>query len=119
MEFALRLNSIGHAFTAYHKFYCPQLRCSKVMFLHLSVILFTGECIPACIWADTSQADTSLGRHPLGRHPLSRHPLGRYPPGQTSPLSRHPSSQTPPLVPQQTATAADGTHPTGMHSCCS
>ena len=26
----------------------------------------------------------------------------------------HPSGQTPP---QQTATAADGTHPTGMHSC--
>ena len=35
------------------------------------------------------------GIHPLGRHT----PLGRHPP------------------PQQTATAADGTHPTGMHSC--
>ena len=28
---------------------------------------------------------------------------------------RHPPGQTPP--PQQTANAADGTHPTGMHSC--
>ena len=36
----------------------------------------------------------------IGRHP----PIGRY---------------TPPLAdtPRQTATAADGTHPTGMHSC--
>ena len=44
---------------------------------------------------------------------LSRHPsLGRHPPpllADTSPLGGHP--------PQQTATAADGTHPTGMHSC--
>ena len=41
------------------------------------------------------------GRHPLaGTHTPGRHPLaGRQPP------------------PQQTATAADGTHPTGMHSC--
>ena len=38
------------------------------------------------------------------------HPLGRQPPGQTPPLGRHP-------LPRQTATAANGTHPTGMHSC--
>ena len=36
-------------------------------------------------------------RHPLGRHPSPR--------------------QTPPPPPPVTATAADGTHPTGMHSC--
>ena len=43
------------------------------------------------------------------------------PPGQTS----HPRADTPPgqtpqtrqTPPQQMATAADGTHPTGMHSC--
>ena len=35
-------------------------------------------------------------------------PLGRHPPGQIHPPGRHP---------QQTATAADGKHPTGMHSC--
>ena len=35
---------------------------------------------------------------------------------QTSPPSRHPPrTDTPP--PSKTATAADGTHPTGMHSC--
>ena len=62
------------------------------MFLHLSVILFTGGgvCIPEMHW---------------GRHP---------PPGQT--ISQHALGQTPPS--RQTTTAADGTHPTGMHSCC-
>ena len=54
------------------------------MFLHLSVILFTGGCLPAP-WADTLPwAD------PPGRHTPGRHPLGRHPPGQTSPLGRHP-----------------------------
>ena len=57
-------------------FYRPQHSCSKVMFLHLSVI--------------------------------RRHPLGR----QTPPLAgRH-------LPHPGTATAADGTHLTGVHSCC-
>ena len=37
------------------------------------------------------------------------------PPGQTPPLDRHDPGQTPP--PLQTATAADSTPPTGMHSC--
>ena len=54
------------------------------MFLHLSVILFTGGCL--------------LGGYALGRHPPARQP----------PLGRHPSLA---------ATAAGGTHPTGMHSC--
>ena len=59
---------------------------AKVIFLHLSVILFTGEagCLPQCM----------LGYHiPWNRHPLgSRHPT----PEQTPPSrSRHPSEQTP------------------------
>ena len=33
-------------------------------------------------------------------------------------LVRHPPEQTSPTpTPQETATAADSTHPTGMHSC--
>ena len=60
------------------------------MFLHLSVIMSTGG---GAVWQTP---------HP-GRHPLCRH----QPPGQT-PLSRYPP---------ETATAADGMHPTGMHSC--
>ena len=55
------------------------------------------------------QADTTPGRRDTsrGRHPQAD-PLRQTPtPGQTSPLGRHP--------PPETATAADGTHPTGMH----
>ena len=48
----------------------------------------------------TGRVHTSpMGRHPWADTSLGRHPLGRPPP-------------------HQTATSADGTHPTGMHSCC-
>ena len=96
-----------------------------------------GVCLSAC-W-DT----TPWTRRPPG----SRHPLDQAPPEQTPPpRSRHPARSrhttwdqtpsrpsTPPsgsrhprtrhtpqdqaCTPQQTATVADGTHPTGMHSC--
>ena len=47
-----------------------------------------------------------------------RDPSGQTPPGQTPPLGRHPSLPSACWVtPPPTATAADGTHPTGMHSC--
>ena len=59
----------------------------------------TGGCLPKCM----------LGYTPLaGSRPWADTPL-QTPPGQT-PLPR----QTPS---QQMATAADGRHPTGMHSC--
>ena len=59
--------------------------CGKVMFLHLSVILFAGGwlplgpggvylwevCLPLGPWGVVY---TPPGRHPLGRHPLGRHP---------------------------------------------
>ena len=69
------------------------------MFLNLSVILFTGEggnVWQTPPWQTPTWADTPLGKHPLGQTPL----------GQTLPLG-----QT-----ADTATVADGTHPTGMHS---
>ena len=54
----------------------------KVMFLHLSVILFTvGR-------GYTPPMQTPSGRHPLGRHPLVDTPW-QTPPGQTPP-GRHP-----------------------------
>ena len=82
---------------------------AKVMFLHLSVSP-RGGGLPQCV----------LGYHPPGagthtprsRPSLgSRHtPLEQAPPPRACTLrSRHPS--------QQTAIVADGTHPTGMHSC--
>ena len=58
------------------------------------------------LWADIPRADTPLGRCPPPDRqalPWADTPLGRYPP-----LGRHPSEM---------ATAADGMHPTGMHSC--
>ena len=51
-------------------------------------------------------ASVHAGIHPRVDTPLGRHPPGRHPPWVDTP---------PPLG--QTATAADGTHPTGMHSC--
>ena len=68
------------------------------MILHLSLILSTGgSCILACTWADI----------PPGRHPRADTPQPDTP-GQTPHWAD---------TPGQTATAAGGTHPTGMHSC--
>ena len=86
-------------------------------YTYLSVILFTGG-LPQCM----------LGYQP----PRTRHsPEQTLPPEQTprsrpllGPGTPHPGPGTlPPPGPgtpprQQTATVGDGTHPTGMHSCC-
>ena len=80
----------------------------KVMFLHVSVILFTGGgcgcAIPACI-AGGIPACLAAGLEEGGSVPGGGRCLlggGRV--------------WIPPR--KQTATVADGTHPTGMHSCC-
>ena len=89
--------------------------CGKVLFLHLSVSHSVHRGVSAPVHAGIH---TPLGRHPSPRQtPLSRHPLpGRHPLLGRHPLGRHsPRADTPP--PQQTATAADATHPAGMHSC--
>ena len=67
------------------------------MFLHLSVILVTG------------------GRGCLADTPWQT-PLGQTPPGRHTTLGRHPPRADPPLTdtPQETATAADGMHATGI-----
>ena len=71
------------------------------------------------------------GRHPQQTHPwwvdtppgMQTHPTCRQtqPPqwqADTPPAGRHPPGQTAPeQTPPEMATAADGTHPTGMHSC--
>ena len=76
----------------------PQTKFAKVIFLHLSVILFTGG-VPASVHAGIPPpaADTSPGADPPG------------------PDTPPPGAETP-LPGAETATAADGTHPTGMHS---
>ena len=63
-----------------------------------------------CSWEQTPPppgADTPRSRHP---HPQSRKGPRREP--ELTP----PGADTPPL---DTVTAADGTHPTGIHSCLS
>ena len=74
-------------------------------------------------------ADTTQSRHspPEQTPPRADTPQSRHPPEQTPPHlgADTPPKQTPPRAdtpPEQTllpdmATAADGTHPTGMHSC--
>ena len=84
----------------------------KIIFLHLSVILFMGG--EGSTWAGTPPQ----GRYiPLGRYTPSP---SRYTPGRYTPLGRYtpPGQVHPPLqcmlgYGQQ----AGGTHPTGMHSC--
>ena len=71
---------------------------AKVMFLQACVCPHGGGGVCLSAYWDAPWEQTP---------PRSRHP----PWEQTSPRSRHP----PP--PGETATAADGTHPTGMHSC--
>ena len=91
------------------------------MFLHLSVILFTGGCPPQCMLGYTHPLDRQHPRevHTLprkhtpspGSTPPRKHPP-EAPPREAHPPRSTPSGSTPPMV-----TAADGTHPTGMHSC--
>ena len=97
------------------------------MLSHLSVILFTGGVSgrhpsKQTPWVDTP-TPTNLHKYPLGRH--HHHPAQTPPWVDTPPQT--PPRQTPwvntpgqtPDPPPETATAADGTHPTGMHSCYS
>ena len=81
-------------------YYHSQRSCGKVIFSQASVILSTWG---GCVW-QTPPARADTPRETL---------LGQTPPGQTPP-GRHLPGQTPPLP---AATAEDGTHPTGMHSC--
>ena len=111
MEFLLFSDSRPHV----RHFYRPQCSCGKVMFLHVSVTLSTGG---GCL------SHNPLGRHrPLvGIHPRRADtPIGRQtprlPPGRQThlpPAGKSPRQNPPP---PGTATAEDGTHPTGMHSC--
>ena len=83
-------------------FYRPQRSCGKVMFSQTSVILFTrgGVCV----------ADTP-----------GQTPPAQCMPGYTPPPSAcwdsHPPRPVHAGICPQPATAVDGTHPTGMHSC--
>ena len=67
----------GFSMGVYENCYHPQRSCGNVMFLHLSVILFTrGGGLPQPPVRHSPWADAPLGRHLPGRHPLARPPLG-------------------------------------------
>ena len=105
-------------------FYRAQRSCEGYVFT--PVCLSTGEvCLSACWDTNPPRAGTPLpGAGPLGTGtPQTRHPPG---PGTPLPGIRHPPRTrhlSGPGTPrdqaphQQTATVADGTHPTGMYSC--
>ena len=119
--------------------YRPQRSCGKGMFSQASAILFTGGVPGVSVGGggadtplpgQTPPGQTPQGQTPLpGTHPKAHTPRAHTPladtPGADIPRQTHhsetPLEQTPqahtPHSPQQTATAADGTHPTGMHSC--
>ena len=93
--------------------YRPQRSCEGYVFT--PVCLSTGGGGSASVHAGIPPPRT---RHPPGPDP----PRTRQPPGPDPPRTGHPPPGTSPppgagTPPQQMATIADGTHPTGMHSC--
>ena len=95
-----------------------KLSCGKVVFLHMSVILFTrGNVYPACI--GLGGVSGGVYTPPLGRHPLADTPLvtssslrHTHTPRQTP----HPWTPTPGRPPPHGHCGA-GKHPTGVLSC--
>ena len=84
--------------------------------------VFTPVCHSVHRWGVQAKAQGGLlgggcpGPGPVGGCP-GPGPVGGCPgPGPGGCVLQHALRQTPP-PPQQTATAADGTYPTGMHSC--
>ena len=84
-------------------YYRPQRSCEGYVFTPVCHSVHRGG-LPQCM----------LGYYPS---PQTRHPP---PTRQPCPGPGTPREQTPPRTrhpPRETATVADGTHPTGMHSC--
>ena len=77
-------------------YYRPQRSCGRIMFLHLSVILFTrGSQTP----------------------PPGQTPPGKTPPRQTPPPGRHPPGQTPPQADTSPRQTPPGQTPPGDDHC--
>ena len=68
----------------YFAYYRPQRSSGKVMFLHVSVILFGrgGGVCPLHAGIHPLGSDTPRADPPRTRHPLSRAPRTRHPPAQ-------------------------------------
>ena len=92
MMHVITIRSLRSVYIIPSRIFTVRNKVVKVMFLHLSVILSMGGgvCLSAC-WDTTPTPRPGL------------------------PWSTHPPTPSPSREP--TATFADGTHPTGMHSC--
>ena len=103
---------------AQFSFLLPSATKLRRLYFHRRLSVHRGD-LPQCMLAyqHPQGADTPRSRHPPGADtPRSRPPRSRHPPGADTPQEQtSPGADTPP--PGETATAADGTHPTGMHSC--
>ena len=118
---------------AYHgnlNFCGPQRSCGKIIFSQACVknSVHVGGCLPQCMlgYTHTPWADTTPGRHRPGQTPLPSAcwDTHTHPPLPSVCWDTHTPTQcmlgyTPCPVHAgiDMATAADGTHPTGMHSC--
>ena len=92
----------------------------KRIFLHLSVILFTGGgvCLSAC-W-DTTTTTTPGTMHPPTPQPCTPPGPCTHPPTPPSTMQTPPPTMQPPPDTEHAGRygqRAGGTHPTGMQSC--
>ena len=96
-------------------YYRPQTKFAKVMFLHLSVILFTGGV--------SRPTPRGGGVGPGGSRPTPKGGLGVWPGGVQAHTGGDVQAHTwggggvSQHAPQHMATAAGSTHPMGTHSC--
>ena len=101
--------------------YRAEQSCGKLIFSQACVknsVHVGVSAVNAC-WDTPPSTDTPQGRPPWAdtprRHPPGRHLPRQTPPGRHLPWADTPRADTPNPAPP-TATAADGTHPTGMFS---
>ena len=86
--------------------------------------MFSQACVKNSVHREEGVSQAALGQTPPAQCMLGYTPLGQTPPGQTPPGHTPPWEDTLPWADTPlpgrhppTATAAIGTHPTGMHSC--
>ena len=79
--------------------------------------MFSQACVKNSVHGGSVYPTMHWGRNPPGRYP--RIHWGRHPPSADTPWQADTRTDTnsPSSPPPPTATAADGTHPTAMHSC--